>query len=403
MSTPTAQRISILSDAVFPETVRLRRAIHERPELAFQEKETSKLVAQTLREIGGWTVTEGVAKTGVVATLGGTENGRIVALRADMDALPITEDTGLPFASQNKGVMHACGHDAHTAMLLGAARILSELNGDLPGGVRLLFQPSEEKSPGGASVMIKEGALAPMNDQGAVDCIVGQHVIPELPVGTLGFRPGPFMAAADEIYLTIRGEGGHAAWSHRLKADAVLAQAHILTALQAVASRNAPPDSPTVLSFGKVTAAGATNIIPEEARIEGTLRTTDDDWRFRAHELIKRTTTKTAEALGATCKVEIAVGYPALSNDATLTSTLQEAAREFIGAERTLDLPQWFGAEDFAFYTEEIPGCFYALGVGNEEKGITHGLHTPKMTIDEEAMRVGAGMMAHAALTLLKA
>ncbi|MEM8598536.1 MAG: M20 family metallopeptidase [Bacteroidota bacterium] len=391
-------RFKALADATFEQTVRLRRTLHLRPELAFEEHETARLVTQELTGLG-LTVTPGVAKTGVVATLTGGRPGPTLALRADMDALPIQEATNLAFASQVPGVMHACGHDAHTASLLGAARLLAEVRDEVPGTVRFLFQPSEEKLPGGAKVMVEEGALGPMKRHAgsAPTQILGQHVAPDLPVGTIGVRAGDYMASADEIYLTVTAQGGHAAAPHRLNADVVLVQAHILTALQSVISRNCPPDSPSVLSFGKVIADGATNVLPEAVHISGTFRAMDEAWRFRAHALIERVATRTAEALGATCAVEILVGYPALSNDPALTAALREAAVDYVGEDRVVDLDRWFASEDFAWYLKEIPGSFYRLGTRNEARGITHGLHTPRFDIDEEALRLGPGFMAYAA------
>ena len=385
-------RIRALADDAFPEVVRLRRQIHRRPELAFEEHETAALVASTLRDVG-LDVTEGVARTGVVAHVEGGRPGPTVALRADIDALPIVEATGLDFASEHEGRMHACGHDAHTAMLLGAAQILHTLRDDLAGTVRLVFQPSEEKAPGGASVMVDEGVLEAMGGVEAPARIFGHHVFPDLPAGTLGVRGGTFMASADEVYLTVRGEGGHAA-APELLVDSVLVQAHVLTALQAVVSRNRPPGVPSLLSFGRVEAPGATNVIPDEVRIAGTFRSMDEDWRFRAHDLIRRTAEKTAEAFGATCEVRVVVGYPVLRNDEAAAAFVRETAVAYVGPDRVVDLPMWYASEDFAFYTEQIPGCFSVLGVGNEAEGIVHGLHTPKMTVDEEALRTGTGFLA---------
>ncbi len=392
-------RIQALNADLFDEIVTLRRCLHRRPELAFEEHETAALVAETLSTLDGVTVQTGIAKTGVVATIEGAQPGPALALRADMDALPIQEANEFDFASEHPGRMHACGHDAHTASLLGTAKILHALRDELHGSVRLLFQPSEEKHPGGASVMIDEGALdADLPDGSpAPEAIFGQHVFPALPAGTLGVRSGDFMASADEVYLTVGGEGGHAAAPHTLAADAVLAQAHVLTALQSIVSRHAPPDVPSVLSFGKVTADGATNVLPETVRLEGTFRAMDEAWRFRAHELIRRVAEHTAAALGATCEVEIRVGYPALSNDPALSNEVRAGAVAYVGPERVVDLPQWFAAEDFAFYTQRMPGAFYVLGVGNEAAGITHGLHTPRFTIDEDALRLGPGFMAYLA------
>jgi len=396
-------RIQALNAELFDEIVALRRTIHRRPELAFEEHETAALVAETLGALDGVRVRTGVAKTGVVAEIEGARPGSALALRADMDALPIHEENDFDFASEHAGKMHACGHDAHTASLLGTAKILHALRDDLHGTVRLLFQPSEEKIPGGASVMIKEGALDPSagsgqaNGTAAPAHILGQHVFPQLPAGTLGIRSGAFMASADEVYLTIRGEGGHAAAPHTLTADTVLVQAHVLTALQSVVSRNCPPGIPSILSFGRVVADGATNVLPAEVRIEGTFRSMDEGWRFRAHELIRRVAEQTAQAFGATCEVEIAVGYPALVNDEALAAEVRAAAVEYVGAERVIDLPEWYASEDFAFYTQRMPGVFYVLGAGNEAAGITHGLHTPRFTIDEDALRLGPGFMAYLA------
>ncbi len=385
-------RIHALADDVVPEVIRLRRQIHRRPELAFAEHETAALVAATLREIGVEPTT-GVARTGVVAHVEGGRPGPTVALRADLDALPIREATGLDFASETDGQMHACGHDAHTAMLLGAARILYALRDDLAGTVRLVFQPSEEKAPGGASVMIEEGVLGPMGGHDAPAQIFGQHVAPHLPTGTLGIRAGTFMASADEVYLTVRGRGGHAASPEEL-VDTVLVQAHVLTALQAVVARNRPPGVPSILSFGRVEALGATNVLPDEVQIAGTFRSMDEDWRFRAHDLIRRTAEKTAEAFGATCEVRVVVGYPVLRNDEAAAALVRQTAVDYVGADRVVDLPMWYASEDFAFYTEQTPGAFSILGVGSEAADSLHGLHTPRMTVDEEALRTGTGFLA---------
>ncbi len=383
-------RIRQLADEVYPEVVRLRRAIHQKPELAFEEHATAALVAEELASLPVEFRT-GVAQTGVVATLKGGQPGPTVALRADMDALPIHEETGLEFASGNAGAMHACGHDAHTASLLGTAMILSRLKDDWPGTVRFIFQPSEEKPPGGARAMIKEGVLE------GVDAIYGQHVAPELQTGVIGVRSGAYMASADEVYVTIHGEGGHAAAPHELKGDAVLAAAHVLTALQSVISRHRPPGVPSVLSFGRVIADGATNVLPDLARLEGTFRAMDEDWREKGRNLIRRTAEHAAQALGATAEVDFTIGYPALFNHEEPSQCVRSAAKDFVGEERTLDLDQWYAAEDFAFFVEECPGAFYRLGTGNKSEGITHGLHTPRFTIDEEALRSGAGFMAYLA------
>ncbi len=389
-------RIQTLSEAIFPEVVRLRRAIHRNPELAFEEHETARLVADTLRPLG-LDVRTGVARTGVVATLAGGRPGPTVALRADIDALPIVEENDFDFASQNPGKMHACGHDAHTASLLGAAMILARLRDEVPGTVRFLFQPSEEKIPGGAKTMIAEGALGGDGGAPKADAVFGQHVRPDLRAGTIGVRGGMFMASADEVYITVRGEGGHAAAPHEIAADAVLTAAHVVVALQSVISRNCPPDVPSVLSFGRMTAEGATNVFPTSARLEGTFRAMDEGWRFRAHALIRRVAEHTARAFGAEADVEIVTGYPALFNDPEAAAFVREAAVAYAGAENVVDVDLWFAGEDFAYYLREAPGCFYVLGVGNPEAGITHGLHTPRFTVDEEALRLAPGFLAYLA------
>lgn len=386
-------RVRHLNDDLFDDVVYLRRTIHRRPELAFEERETAALVAETLAPLGMDVVT-GIAKTGVVATLKGGHPGPTVALRADMDALPIQEENDLDFASENEGKMHACGHDAHTSSLLGTAMILARLREDLHGSVRFIFQPSEERLPGGAKPMIEEGVLGAMN--GSVpEVILGQHVQPDLEAGKIGVRGGMYMASTDEIYITVRGTGGHAAAPHQLETDPTLAAAHILVALQSVISRHCPPDVPSVLTIGRLIADGATNVIPERARMEGTFRAMDEDWRFQAHEHIRRVANHTAQALGAEADVEIVVGYPALYNHPGPTSFVRAAAVEYVGDSNVVDLDRWYASEDFAWYLKERPGTFYRIGTRNESKGIVHGLHTSRFTIDEEALRTAPGFMAY--------
>ncbi len=386
-------RIRKLNDELFADVVRLRRTIHQNPELAFQEEETARLVHDTLTSLG-LKLRTGVARTGIVATLDTGRPGPTVALRGDMDALPIQEENEFDFASKNVGKMHACGHDAHTASLLGTAMILHRMKDDLRGRIRFLFQPSEEKLPGGAKPMIEDGALGGANPPAA---IFGQHVQPDLPTGQIGVRSGMYMASSDEIYVTVKGAGGHAAAPHRLPTDAVLAASHVVVALQSVISRNCPPDVPSVLTIGRLTADGATNVIPERARLEGTFRAMDEEWRFRAHDLIRRVAHHTAEALGATVDVDVIVGYPALYNHPPETEFVREAAAEYVGKENVVDLDRWYASEDFAWYLKEVPGSFYRIGTGNKQKGIEHGLHTPRFTIDEEALRTAPGFMAYLA------
>ena len=366
------------------------------PELSYKEFKTAEYVADQLRNIG-LEPTTGVAETGVTALIKGKKDAPVVALRGDMDALPIHEKNEVPYKSRNEGVMHACGHDVHTSCILGAAKILNEIKDELEGTVKLIFQPGEEKNPGGASLMIKAGALkdpTPSN-------IFGQHVMPLIPVGKVGFRSGMYMASADEIYLTIKGKGGHAAIPEMLD-DTVLITSHIIVALQQLVSRKTSPKMPTVLSFGKVEALGATNIIPDEVKVAGTFRTFDEKWRKEAHQVIRQIAEGTAKAMGAECDVNIDVGYPYLKNDEVLTLNARKAAEEYLGAENVVDLPLWMGAEDFAYYSHEMPACFYRLGTRNEEKGITSYVHTPTFNIDENAIEIGIGLMAYQALNALR-
>ena len=390
-------QIQAHADALFPEIVGLRRTLHRNPELALEEHETARLVANTLRELDGMHVQTGVYETGVVATLTGGQPGPTLLLRADMDALPIEEETGLDFASENPGVMHACGHDVHTASLLGAAQILHRIRDGVHGAIRFCFQPTEERIPGGAKFMIDEGVLDASDASPAVDAAFGQHVKPSLPMGTIGVRSGMFMASADEVHVTVHGEGGHAAAPHELATDATYVASQIVVALQSVISRHCPPGVPSILTIGKLTAEGATNVIPERAHLEGTFRAMDEDWRAEGHALIRRVIRHTAEAHGATADIDIRVGYPALYNHEAPTALAREAATEYVGPEQTIDLDRWFAGEDFAYFLQERPGTFYCLGIRNEDEGITHGLHTSRFTVDEESLRIGPGFMAYLA------
>ncbi len=292
--------------------------------------------------------------------------------------------------------MHACGHDVHTASLLGAARILTEIRDEFEGSVKLVFQPGEEKNPGGASLMIKDGVLE--NPKPAT--MVGQHVMPFIPTGKIGFREGMYMASADEIYLTVKGKGGHAALPDKV-VDPILIASHIVVALQQVVSRNADPKAPTVLSFGSIQGGSATNIIPEEVKLKGTFRALDEEWRFEAHKRIRKMAESIAEGMGGSCEVNISVGYPFLSNDPETTQGARRAAEAYVGAENIVDLSLWMGAEDFAYYSHQVPSCFYRLGTGNEEKGTTRGVHTPLFNIDEDAIELSIGLMAWIAVNQL--
>lgn len=378
------------------DTVNIRRHIHANPELSFKEFETAKYVAAELRKLG-IEPKEGVAGTGLTALIEGRNPAsKTVALRADMDALPITEQNEVSYKSKNIGVMHACGHDVHTSCLLGAARILVQLKNQFEGTIKLVFQPGEEKNPGGASLMIKDGAL----EKPRPNNMFGQHVMPYIPTGKVGFREGQYMASADEIYLTVKGKGGHAALPDKV-IDPILIASHIIVALQQVVSRNADPKKPTVLSFGQIEGGHAQNIIPDEVKIGGTFRALDEEWRFEAHKKIRSIAEGLAEAMGGSCDVLIDVGYPYLTNDPTTTQSARAAATAYLGAENIVDLDLWMGAEDFAYYSHEVPSCFYRLGTGNSVKGTTLGVHTPKFNIDEDAIELGIGLMAWIALNQL--
>lgn len=387
------ERIKAQSTDFLDELIGIRRHLHRYPELSFQEFNTSKFVEEKLREMG-LTEIRPVAGTGFEALIRGhNPEKKAIALRADMDALPIQELNEVDYKSANPGVMHACGHDVHTTCLLGAIKILMGLRDEFEGTIKLIFQPGEEKIPGGASLMIQEGIL----ENPAVSGIIGQHVMPLIPVGKVGFRSGLYMASTDEIYVKVKGKGGHGAMPH-LCIDPVAISAQMITALQQVVSRNANPIIPTVLSFGKVIANGATNVIPDEVYLEGTFRTLDEAWRSKAHELILKTAHNLVEGMGGTVEFEIRKGYPFLKNDPTLTAKLRLAAEDYLGNENVLDLDIWMAAEDFSYYSQLAPACFYRLGTRNEAKGITSGVHTPTFDIDETALAIGAGLMAFCAI-----
>ena len=389
-------KIQALATQIAPKVQSWRHHLHANPELSFQEFETAKFVSKTLESFGIQHQT-GVAGTGVVALIEGKNpSTKVVALRGDMDALPIIELNEVSYKSTKPGVMHACGHDVHTSSLLGAAYILNELKENLGGTIKLIFQPGEEKIPGGASLLIKEGVL----QNPAPQSIVGQHVMPLLPVGKVGFREGLYMASADEIYLTIHGKGGHGAMP-QFAIDVVAIAAQVITALQQVVSRAADPKIPSVLSFGKVQADGVTNVLPNSIYLEGTFRTMDEEWRAKAHEKIRQITEGICQSFGATADLEIRKGYPFLKNDPALTQKMRAAAEQYMGAENVVDLDIWMAAEDFAYYTLEMPGCFYRLGTRNEAKGIVSGVHTPTFDIDEDALVTGCGLMAWLAVSEL--
>ncbi len=383
--------------SILPALVDIRRHIHQNPELSFQEHETAALVEKELHALG--LKTQRLANTGVVAIIEGKNpSKKVVGLRADMDALPIVEvNDGRVYRSKKEGVMHACGHDVHTTSLLGAARILTELKDEFEGSIKLVFQPGEERLPGGASLMIAEGVL----QNPKVDVMIGQHVMPGIETGKTGFRPGLYMASTDEIYVKVTGKGGHGAMPH-FNIDPVLISAHLIVALQQIVSRAANPAIPSVLSFGKVIAQGATNVIPNEVIIEGTFRTLDENWRAEAHQKMLTLAKGLVEGMGGTVDFDIKRGYPFLKNNEDLTERLQSEAKSFLGEQNVEPLGIWMAAEDFSYFTQEVPSCFYRLGTRNEEKKTTFSVHHPSFDVDEDALEQGCGLLAFLAISELK-
>ncbi len=382
--------IKSLAKQYAADSIATRRHLHANPELSFHEYNTARYVAEQLKALG-LTPQEGVANTGVVALIEGTKapSGRVIGLRADMDALPILEANDVPYKSTVNGVMHACGHDVHTASLLGTARILNVLRDQFEGTVKLVFQPAEEKAPGGASLMIKDGVL----ENPAPGSMLGQHVAPNIPVGKIGFREGMYMASTDELYLTVKGKGGHGAMPDQL-IDPVLIASHIIVSLQQIISRNRKPANPSVLSFGRFIADGVTNVIPNEVTIQGTFRCMDEEWREDGLRRMQKMAEGIAEAMGARCEFEVVRGYPYLKNHPELTRRTRAAAVAYMGESNVVDLDLWMAGEDFAFYSQVVDSCFYRLGTRNEARGIVSGVHTPTFDIDEAALETGPGLMA---------
>ena len=380
----------------FPEVQAIRHHIHAHPELSFEEHNTSAFISKKLTS---WGVKHqrGVAGTGIVALIEGRNPGkRCIALRADMDALPIQELNETDCRSQNAGVMHACGHDVHSSCLLGAAHILHDLRDEFEGTVKLIFQPGEEMHPGGASLMIKEGVL----DNPKPEAIFALHVYPNLPSGTIGFRAGQYMASADEIYLTIEGRGGHAALPHQT-VDPISIAALVITGLQQVISRKGNPLIPSVLTFGKIQGGFATNVIPDKVELLGTFRTMNEKWRYEAHQWIKDFVHHTCEAYGAKAIIDIPAGYPSLFNDPALTAKAEGWGKAYVGDANVKELDMRMAGEDFSFYTQHMPGCFFRIGTNKDGKEFTAPVHNAHFDIDEDALRTGMGMMAWCAVNAL--
>jgi len=388
------EKIKSLAAAGQTENIAIRRHLHAHPELSYQEFETCKFVQSQLTKMGiPFTV---IATTGVLGIIEGKNPGkRVIALRADMDALPILEENDVDYKSKNDGVMHACGHDVHTTILLGAAKILWELRNEFEGTIKLLFQPGEEKNPGGASYMIRDGALQNPTPQG----IVGLHVHPGLSYGKLSFRKGRVMASADELYVSIKSSGGHAATPHQT-VDTVLVAAQLITSLQTIISRNRNPQNPSVLSICSIHGGNTTNVIPSEVKLMGTFRAMDEVWRFKAHELMLQQAKGLAIATGAEIDFKVDVGYPTVDNEPMITEAAWKLADQYMGADNVEETELRMGAEDFGYYSQVIPGCFFRLGVRNESKDAIHNVHTPVFKVDEDAIAHGVGMMAWLGVSL---
>ena len=388
------EKIKTLAAQGQEENIAIRRHLHANPELSYQEFETCKFVQAQLTKIGiPFTV---IATTGVLGIIEGKNpSKRVIALRADMDALPIIEENEVDYKSKNEGVMHACGHDVHTTILLGAAKILWSLRDELEGTIKLLFQPGEEKNPGGASYMIRDGALQNPTPLG----IIGLHVHPGLPYGKLSFRKGRVMASADELYISIKSSGGHAATPHQT-VDTVLVAAQLITSLQTIISRNRNPQNPSVLSICSIHGGNTTNVIPSEVKLMGTFRAMDEVWRFKAHELMMQQAKGLAIATGAEIDFKVDVGYPTVDNEPIITEAAWKLADQYMGAENVEETELRMGAEDFGYYSQVIPGCFFRLGVRNESKDAIHNVHTPVFNVDEDAIAHGVGMMAWLGVSL---
>ena len=384
-------QIKQLAESTFDEIVEIRRYIHKNPELSFNEHKTSAYIKSILT---GWGIsfTEDIADTGIVVLLEGSNpSSKTLALRADFDALPITEENELDYCSVNKGVMHACGHDVHTASLLGVVKILNSLKQEWEGSVKFIFQPAEEMLPGGAQQMIKEGVL----ENPKVEKMIGQHVFPDLEVGKVGFRPGKYMASTDELHITIKGKGGHAALPHKYNSP-LLAAAKLITDLDV--SFQKEKDRPSVLAIGFIEGLGSTNVIPEQVKLKGTLRAMDEEFRALAHDKMLAISNAIAQAYNLEIDFDIRKGYPCLVNDEALTKKSIAFAKQYLGEDNVIDLPIRMTAEDFSYYSHEVPSTFYRLGTANKSEGITHGLHTSRFNIDERSLKIGMGLMAYLAI-----
>ncbi len=386
--------IELHADSLFSKVKEIREHLHMNPELSYNEFRTMEFVSSILTE-HNIHHEKGVGKTGIVAIVRNESHSiedSCIGLRADLDALPIQEENDVPYKSTVEGVMHACGHDVHTAILLGAAIVINTLKEHLPSPVKFIFQPGEEKNPGGATLMIADGVL----ENPRVREMIALHVFPEMNTGNVGFKEGLYMASCDEIHLTINGKGGHGATPHQC-IDPIVIGSSIVLELQQIVSRTCDPKIPCVLTFGHFEALGATNIIPSHARLKGTFRTMNEDWRKEALELIESQIRAIAHLHGASVDLEISKGYPYLENDPELTQRMRQKAIAVLGEDHVQELQIRLTSEDFSFYGQHVPVCFFRLGVRNEARGIIHGVHHPRFDIDENALLTGIQMMCHAA------
>jgi amidohydrolase len=394
-SPPSSVELAQRVEALLPQLVALRRDLHAHPELSNREARTGALIAARLRKLG-LEVREHVAGHGVIATLHGARPGKTVAVRADLDALPIAEPPGKPYASQNPGVKHACGHDAHTAVAVGVAELLWPLRDRLAGEVRFLFQPAEESAPpgerGGSLVMIEQGALDP-----PPAAILGLHVLPTFEAGEVAVRPGPTMAVADRFVATIRGKKTHGAYPHD-GIDAVAVAAEAITALQTIRSRRIDTLEPMVLTIGSVHGGNRFNIVADEVVLEGTLRTLDEGVRKRVLGLMREILAGVTAAHGARFELVTEELAPLTSNDLALTERVRASLARALGAAHVHPVERQMGAEDFGYYQRKVPGTFFFLGVGNKQQGISAMIHTPEFDLDERAIGVGVRAMSEAVL-----
>jgi hippurate hydrolase len=371
-----------------PDFIAIREHLHANPELSFQEFKTAKFVSNKLTECG-IEHQSGIAGTGILGIIKGKKpESRVIALRADMDALPILEENEVDYKSKNQGVMHACGHDVHTTCLLGTAKLLQETKENWEGTIKLIFQPGEEKSPGGASLLIKEGVLENPKPQ----AIFALHVYPNLPSGAIGMREGQYMASCDEIHITIRGKGGHAALPHQTIDPIVIAAQVILSLQTLISRRHNNAASPSVLSFGKIEGGQVGNVIPNEVKLAGTLRCMDEAWRGEAKEIIKKQVKEMAQAMGGDAAISMPPGYPFLTNDPKTTQRARAVLKNAFGENAIYTLNKRMTAEDFSFYTHEIPGCFMRLGTSYKGK-FEHPVHHPQFDIHQDSIQVGIKML----------